>query len=140
MDARDGAIGAGWDAVDRVIVPSNLLLEMQRGLPMVYPPDFPRALIVICNRKSSFLIVCFSGLSLALSLKHVELPPVMEQEKSGAEADNALLVKQALHLLEDAIDGVELPKGSNGATKAGDFVYALFGHAGIKFDNVQVVP
>lgn len=61
------------------------------------------------------------------------------QDKSGAQqADNALLVKQALHLLEDAVEGVQLPTGSKGVTKSGDFVYALFGHAGITFDTVQV--
>lgn len=60
------------------------------------------------------------------------------QERSGAQADNALLVKHSLHLLEDAVESVELPTGSKGVTRAGEFVYALFGHAGITFDNVQV--
>lgn len=56
------------------------------------------------------------------------------------EADNALLVKQALHLLEDAMEGIKLPSGSSqpGVTRAGEFVYALFEHAGITFDTAAV--
>lgn len=73
----------------------------------------------------------------------------MKQETaSGEEADNALVVKQALHLLEDAVEGVQLPSGGTsagngfgqgkGVTKVGEFVYALFEHAGITFDTVKV--
>lgn len=57
---------------------------------------------------------------------------------SEAQADNALLVKQALHLVEDAMEGVQFPAGSKGVTRAGEFVYALFGHAGITFDTALV--
>lgn len=63
----------------------------------------------------------------------------LQEGGSGAtEADNALLVKQALHLLEDAMEGVELPSGKKGVTRAGDYVYALFGHAGVTFDTALV--
>ena len=47
-------------------------------------------------------------------------------------------MKQALHLLEDAMELVELPSGKKGVTKTGDYVYALFGHAGVTFDTVLV--
>lgn len=50
------------------------------------------------------------------------------------------MVKQALHLLEDAMEGVELPSASSskGVTRAGEFVYALFGHAGVTFETAAV--
>lgn len=61
---------------------------------------------------------------------------------SAAQADDALAVKQALHLLEDAMEGVELPSSgsgsSRGVTRAGEFVYALFEHAGITFGTASV--
>ncbi|CAN0538266.1 unnamed protein product, partial [Ectocarpus sp. 12 AP-2014] len=53
------------------------------------------------------------------------------------QADNALLVKQALHLLEDAMEGVKLPASGKGFTQKGEYVYALFDHAGITFDTAQ---
>lgn len=60
------------------------------------------------------------------------------QEGGGAaQADNALLVKQALHLLEDAVEKVDLPSGKNGLTRNGHFVYDLLGHAGITCENAQ---
>lgn len=62
----------------------------------------------------------------------------LQQEGSGAAAaDSALLVKQALHLLEDAMESVELPSSKAGVTRKGDYVYALFEHAGITCDNAQ---
>ncbi|CAM9744689.1 unnamed protein product, partial [Scytosiphon promiscuus] len=54
-----------------------------------------------------------------------------EEGGGAAQADNALLVKQALHLLEDAVENVDLPSGKNGLTRKGHFVYDLLGHAGI---------
>ena len=63
----------------------------------------------------------------------------LQEAGAGAtDTDNALLVKQALHLLEDAIEGVELPSGKQGVTKKGDYVYALFGHAGVTCDTALV--
>lgn len=46
-------------------------------------------------------------------------------------------MKQALHLLEDAVENVDLPSGKTGLTRKGNFVYDLLGHAGIAFDNAQ---
>lgn len=67
------------------------------------------------------------------------VPRECPQEGDGgaSQADNALLVKQALHLLEDVMENVDLPASSKGVTKKGDYVYALFGHAGITFDTAQ---
>ncbi|CAN0138695.1 unnamed protein product, partial [Ectocarpus fasciculatus] len=55
----------------------------------------------------------------------------------ASQADNALLVKQALHLLEDVMERVDLPASGRGVTQKGEYVYALFGHAGITFDTAQ---
>ncbi|CAM9495738.1 unnamed protein product, partial [Ectocarpus fasciculatus] len=63
---------------------------------------------------------------------------VDEEGGGGAsQADNALLVKQALHLLEDVMERVDLPASGKGVTQKGEYVYALFGHAGITFDTAQ---
>lgn len=70
------------------------------------------------------------------------MPPNQRPQPDGgaSQADNALLVKQALHQLEDAIEKVQLPSSQKGVTREGNFVYGLLGLAGITCDNAQVRP